>query len=957
MRKTISIKGARENNLQDIDIEIPRNKLVVVTGLSGSGKSSLAFETIYAEGQRRFLESMSTYAKRFVAQLKKPEVDFVDGLSPVVSIEQKTITMNPRSTVGTMTDLYDYMRMLFATIGISHCPYCSTTVPTRTPYQLIEHILSLPEGTEVALYAPVFRIYGEDYPYLFDDVRLKGCRRVRINGNLHDLSEDIELNEQVEYEIQAIIDRFVVKPDIDKQVLAAIDHAMLVGEGFMSFRILSSDIADKETNAFYTDFGCPEHRIVMGELGAHHFTFNEPTGACVTCSGLGTYLQVHPDLLVPDKTRSIVEGAFVRQAFNYDPDRWDGRIMYSLAQHYNFNLDAPFKDLPNEVVNLVFYGTKGEKFKIVMPEDAKQVTHHHVGREIQFDGIINRIDRHYRHYRKRGEAHSGMEEYLRKVMVEHTCPDCDGSKLKKQRLLVTINKKHIHELGDIHLEELKVFLERITSISEQKREAGTRLIKELTTRIELLLGIGLDYLNLNRRSATLSGGESQRIRLSTQIGSGLMGMLYVLDEPTIGLHPKDNIKMLKTLRQLRDIGNTVIVVEHDEATIRAADHIIELGPGPGIHGGQIVTEGPVNTFLKNPVSLTGQYMNGVQGIKIPEDRREANGTSLTIRGARENNLRDIDVEIPLGLFICITGASGSGKSTLINEILYKKLYSIFHDSRVLSGAHDNIEGYEYISDVINIDQSPIGRSPRSNPATYIGFYDNIRKLFASTPESQARGYTPSRFSFNVKGGRCEECGGEGQITTKLHFMPDVEVPCPACKGARYNDETLEIIYNGKNIAEVLKMSIEEGVDFFANQRLIHHKLNVLNDLGMGYLQIGHPAPILSGGEAQRVKLANELGKIKRGKHNFYILDEPTTGLHIADIQKLLDSLNQLVDSGHTVLVIEHHLDVIKTADHIIDLGPEGGHRGGEIIAQGLPEVIAQTSSSYTGQFLKPYLTL
>ncbi len=956
MRETISVRGARENNLQNLNIEIPRNKLIVVTGLSGSGKSSLAFETVYAEGQRRFLESMSTYAKRFVAQLKKPDVDFVDGLSPVVSIEQKTITMNPRSTVGTMTDLYDYMRMLFATIGISHCPYCSAEVPTRTPYQLMEHILSLPEGTELEIYAPVFKIYGEDYPYLFDDVRLKGCRRVRIDGDLHDLSEEIEMDEQREYDIQAIVDRFVIKPDIDKQILAALDHAMLVGEGFMSFHILSSDVAQNEIDAFYTDFGCPEHRIVMGELGPHHLTFNEPTGACVTCSGLGTYLQVHPNLLVPDKTRSIGEGAFVKQAFNYDPDRWDGRMMYSLAQHYDFSLDAPFKDLPDDVIDLVFYGTRGEKITIVMPDGAKQATHHHVGREFQFDGIINRIDRHYRHYRKRGEAHSGMEEYLRKVMVEHTCPDCDGSKLKKQRLLVTINDKHIHELGDVHLEELKVFLEGIKSIPEQKKEAGTRVIKELTTRIELLLGIGLDYLNLNRRSATLSGGESQRIRLSTQIGSGLMGMLYVLDEPTIGLHPKDNTKMLKTLRQLRDIGNSVIVVEHDEATIRAADHIIELGPGPGVHGGRIVAEGPADTVLKNPVSLTGQYMSGAQSIKIPEDRRETNGASLIIRGARENNLRDINVEIPLGLFICITGASGSGKSTLINEILYKKLYSIFHDSRVLSGSHDNLEGYEYISDVINIDQSPIGRSPRSNPATYIGFYDNIRKLFASTPESEARGYTASRFSFNVKGGRCEECGGEGQITTKLHFMPDVEVPCPACKGARYNDETLEVTYNGKNIAEVLEMSIEEGVDFFANQRLIHHKLGVLNDLGMGYLQIGHPAPILSGGEAQRVKLANELGKIKRGKHNLYILDEPTTGLHIADIQKLLDSLNQLVDSGHTVLVIEHHLDVIKTADHIIDLGPEGGHRGGAIIAEGVPEVVAQNPDSYTGQFLKPYLT-
>ncbi|MBI1925939.1 excinuclease ABC subunit UvrA, partial [Candidatus Poribacteria bacterium] len=704
---------------------------------------------------------------------------------------------------------------------------------------------------------------------------------------------------------------------------------------------------------FYKDLGCPEHRILMGELGPHHFTFNEPIGACVTCSGLGTYLQVHPALLVHDKARSIAGGAFVREAFNYDIDRWDGRIMYSLAQHYGFDLDAPFKDLPDEVVSILFYGTKGEKFQIVLPEGAKQADKH-IGREIRFDGIINRIDRHYRHYRKKGTAHSGMEEYLRKVMVEHTCPDCKGTKLKRQRLLVTIKGKTIHEVGEMHLEELKDFMENIPMI-EKKSEAGTRVVKEITSRLELLIGIGLDYLNLNRRSATLSGGESQRIRLSTQIGSGLMGMLYVLDEPSIGLHPKDNVKMIETLRQLRDIGNTVIVVEHDESTIRAADHIIELGPGPGIHGGKVVAEGSIDEILANPASLTGQYLNGVRKIELPSIRRELNGSCLIIRGARENNLRNIDVEIPLGVFVCITGTSGSGKSTLMNEIIYKKLYSLFHDSRVLSGEHDTIEGYEYINDVINIDQSPIGRSPRSNPATYIGFYDNIRKLFASTPKSIARGYTTSRFSFNVKGGRCEECSGEGSIITKLHFMPDVEVPCPTCKGARYNEETLEVTYNGKNIAEVLDMSIEEGVEFFADQRLISHKLGVLNDLGLGYLKLGHPATILSGGEAQRVKLADELGKIKRGRHNLYILDEPTTGLHLADIQKLLDSLNRLVDAGHTVLVIEHHLDVIKTADYIIDLGPEGGHKGGEIIAKGVPEEICQIPRSYTGQFLKGYI--
>ena len=955
MRQTVAVKGARENNLQNIEVEIPRDKLVVVTGISGSGKSSLAFDTVYAEGQRRFLESMSTYAKRFITQLKKPDVDFIDGLSPVVSIEQKTITMNPRSTVGTMTDLQDYLRMLFATIGVAHCPYCEGEIPIRSHHQILERMLAMPEGTEVEIHAPVFKIYGEDYDYLFDDIRTKGCRHVKIDGIEHDISEEIELDPDQEYDIQVIVDKFFIKKDIDKQVLAALEHAMLVGEGFMRFDVQLPEGDETDEIALLEDFGCPKHGVLMAELGPHHFTFNEPTGACVTCSGLGTYLQVHPNLLVPDKRRSIADGAFVHQAFNYDPDRWDGRTMYSLAGHYGFDLNVPFSDLPEKVVDILYHGTHGEEFPILQPEGARPVERRHLGRKIRFDGIITRIDRHYRRYRKQGEAHSGMEEYLRKVMVERTCPDCHGAKLKRQRLLVTIEGQTIHEVGELHFEELRDFLLTITDIPEKQREAGSRVIKELVVRINLLLGIGLDYLNLNRRSATLSGGESQRIRLSTQIGSGLMGMLYVLDEPSIGLHPKDNAKMIETLRKLRDIGNTVIVVEHDESTIRAADHIIELGPGPGIHGGQVVVQGELETIVECPESLTGLYMSGQREIQLPEKRRNLNGTFLSITGASENNLRNIDVDIPIGVLICITGASGSGKSTLVNEILYKRLHSLYHDSRTLYGAHEELEGHQHLSDVINIDQSPIGRSPRSNPATYIGFYDNIRKLFASTPLSLDRGYTASRFSFNVKGGRCEECHGEGTITTKLHFMPDVEVVCPTCKGARYNEDTLDVTYNGKNISEVLNMSIEEGVAFFADQRLIHHKLNVLYQLGMGYLQIGHPATILSGGEAQRIKLASELGKIKRGKHNLYILDEPTTGLHIADVQKLLDSLNRLVDSGHTVLVIEHHLDVIKTADYVIDLGPEGGHKGGEVLAHGTPEDIAKVKDSYTGQFLKEYL--
>ena len=955
MRQTVAVKGARENNLQNIELEIPRDQLVVVTGISGSGKSSLAFDTVYAEGQRRFLESMSTYAKRFITQLKKPDVDFIDGLSPVVSIEQKTITMNPRSTVGTMTDLQDYLRMLFATIGVAHCPYCEVEIPIRSHYQILERMLSLPEDTEVEIHAPVFKIYGEDYDYLFDDIRTKGCRHVKIDGIEHDISEEIELDPDQEYDLQVIVDKFYVKKDIDKQVLASLEHAMLVGEGFMRFDVQFPEDTEADAIQVLEGFGCPKHGIIMAELGAHHFTFNEPTGACVTCSGLGTYLQVHPNLLVPDKTRSIADGAFVHQAFNYDPDRWDGRTMYSLAAYYEFDLNTPFAELPEAVIDILYYGTHGEEFPIRQPEGAKPVEKRHLGRKIRFDGIITRIDRHYRRYRKQGEAHSGMEEYLRKVMVERTCPDCNGAKLKRQRLLVTIDGQTIHEVGELHFEELRDFLLSIKGVPEKQREAGKRVINELVTRITLLLGIGLDYLNLNRRAATLSGGESQRIRLSTQIGSGLMGMLYVLDEPSIGLHPKDNAKMIETLRKLRDIGNTVIVVEHDESTIRAADHIIELGPGPGIHGGHVVVQGELKTVLDCPESLTGLYLSGRQEIPMPEERRSLNGKFLSITGARENNLRSIDVDIPIGMFICITGASGSGKSTLINEILYKRLHSIYHDSRTLYGAHDELQGHEHVNDVISIDQSPIGRSARSNPATYIKFYDNIRKLFASTPLSLSRGYTASRFSFNVKGGRCEECHGEGTITTQLHFMPDVEVVCPTCKGARYNEDTLDVTYNGKNISEILNMSIEEGVEFFADQRLINHKLSVLNQLGMGYLQIGHPATILSGGEAQRIKLASELGKLKYGKHNLYILDEPTTGLHLADVQKLLDSLNRLVDNGHTVLVIEHHLDVIKTADYVIDLGPEGGHKGGEVLAHGTPEEVAAVEASFTGQFLKEYL--
>ena len=945
MRQTILVKRARENNLKDIDVEIPRDQLVVVTGLSGSGKSSLVFETIYAEGQRKFLDAMSTFARRFVAQLKKPDVDMVVGLSPVVSIEQKTIGKNPRSTIGTMTDLYDYLRILYATIGVAHCPRCGQEVAVKSHEQIAEHLLALPQGTLVELCAPVFKIYGEDYPYLWGEIRSKGYRRIYIDGQLRDISDELELDEDQTYEMDVVVDRFYIKPDIHKSLRISIANALRVGEGFVHLRT-STPLPD-------AGFCCARHHIVMGELMSYYFGFNEPESACTTCMGLGNHLKVHPDLLVPDKKRSIKGGAFVNEVFHYDKNTWATRLLVSVAQHYGFSLDTPFGELPPHAVDVILYGSKGEKFELVLPEGASKGDEH-VGKPFRYNGFINDIERRYRHYRKEKVANTWIEEYIKKVMVEHACPDCKGAKLKPQRLLVTVNGRNIHELGLLPLDELRDFLADLPGGGRQE-QAGQQVAHEIVTRLDLLIGIGLEYLNLSRRSSTLAGGEAQRIRLSTQIGSGLMGMLYVLDEPSIGLHPKDNVKMINTLKRLRDIGNSVIVVEHDEETIRAADYIVEIGPGPGIHGGEVVAQGAAADIIANLNSLTGQYLSGCKRIAVPVARRPVGNKFLSIRGASENNLKNMDAHIPLGVLVCITGASGSGKSTLVNEILYKRLVNHFHDSRVLSGAHEGIGGIEHLSDVINIDQSPIGRTSRSNPATYIGFYDDIRRLFAETKEAQERGYTPSRFSFNVKGGRCEECGGEGIVRVNLHFMPEVENPCPTCKGARYNQDTLEVKYHDKSIADILDMSVEAGVTFFSGQKLIAHKLGILNELGMGYITLGQAATSLSGGEAQRVKLANELSKVKRGGRNLYILDEPTTGLHLADIQRLLDSLDRLLQAGNTVLVIEHHLDVIKTADWIIDLGPEGGNKGGEIVAEGTPEQVAANPRSHTGRFLKPLL--
>ena len=951
-RATIAIQGARVHNLKNISLEIPRDRLVVVTGLSGSGKSSLAFDTIYAEGQRRYMESLSSFAKRFVAQVSKPDVDFVYGLSPVISIEQKTLTNNPRSTVGTMTDIASYLNLLFATIGEATCPRTAEPAPIRSSSQILEAILSLPEGAEIELRAPVFKRYGEDLDVVFAEIRKKGCRRLIVDGTVVDLSAEVDLDESAIRHMDAIVDRFIVSRKHEKAIKAGIAATLLVGDGLLQTHVLSG-ASKAEVTRFYTGLCSRTHHFVYGDIGPDYFVFNNPESACRTCGGLGVDKLTHPELLIPDPKRSIIGGCFVKEAFKYNPDTWDGRIMHSLAREVGFSLETPWRDLPEPARQAVLYGIE-KKLRLAAPPDAKVKREDWEKHEVSFHGIARRIERWYRRYRQRGETSSKMEEWLDKVMVEHTCPDCHGARLRATRLLFTIGGKTIFDIGQLHFDEVVAFLGTIKPAG-RGADAGRQVLKEIRGRLELLLGIGLDYLSLNRRSGTLSGGESQRIRLSTQIGSGLMGMLYVLDEPSIGLHPKDNVKMIATLESLRDIGNTVIVVEHDEDTIRAADHIVEMGPGPGVHGGTVVVQGTVDDVLRCKASPTGQFLSGRRQIETPVRRRHGDGQAVVVRGARENNLKSIDVRFPLGMLVAITGASGSGKSTLVNEILYKALWKHLVDTRSLPGEHAGVEGIEHVRKVVSIDQSPIGRNSRSNPATYIGFYDTIRDLFTQAPLSVEREYKAGRFSFNVKGGRCEECQGEGTIRTQLYFMPDVEVLCAACKGARFNSETLEVTLRGKTIDDVLNMSVEEGVTFFSQEPSVQRKIQVLADLGLGYLTLGQSATTLSGGEAQRIKIASELSTLQRSKHTVYILDEPTTGLHLADIERLLQSLNTLVDAGHTVIVIEHHLDVIKTADHVIDLGPEGGHAGGEVVVTGTPEQIAASKRSYTGKFLKAHL--
>ena len=982
-RTTIAVQGARVHNLKNVSVEIPRDALIVVTGLSGSGKSSLAFDTIYAEGQRRYMESLSSYAKRFVAQVAKPDVDFVFGLSPVISIEQKTLSNNPRSTVGTMTDVASYLNLLFATIGQAHCPRTGEPVPGRTSSQILEAVLSLPEGAEVELRAPVFPIYGEDVEVLYAELRKKGVRRVIVDGETVDLSDRVERpatdDTAVESEsggtepapasqMDAVVDRFIVGPKHQKAIKAGIAATLLIGDGLMQMEVIGARQSsgpkrrpataghDAAVDRFYRDTCSTTHHLVYGDIGPAYFQFNNPESACRTCGGLGVDKLTHPDLLVPDPDRSILGGCFVKEAFKYNPDTWDGRLMYSLSRLLNFPLDSPWKLLPDSVRQAILYGVGTTKIRMVSPPEAKVLRSGPDGREVGFHGIARRIERYYRRYRQRGEANSRMEEWLDKVMVERACPECQGARVRATRLLFTINGRHLYELGQLHFDELQRFLATVKTTG-RGADAGRQVLKDIRSRLDLLLGIGLDYLSFNRRSSTLSGGESQRIRLSSQIGSGLMGMLYVLDEPSIGLHPKDNVKMIATIERLRDIGNTVIVVEHDEDTIRAADHIVEMGPGPGVHGGRVVAQGTIADILKSKASPTGQYLSGARSIATPARRRKGLGASLVVRGARENNLKSLTVTIPLGQMVAVTGASGSGKSTLVTDILYKALWKRLVDTRTLPGDHDGIDGVEHVHKVVNIDQSPIGRNSRSNPATYVGFYDAIRDLFTGTPLAVEREYKPGRFSFNVKGGRCEECQGEGAITTQLYFMPDVEVTCGACKGARFNSETLEVTLRGKTIDDILNMSIEEGVEFFKTEPTIGRRIQVLADLGLGYLTLGQSATTLSGGEAQRIKIATELSTLQRAKHTVYILDEPTTGLHLADIERLLVSLNRIVDAGHTVLLIEHHLDVIKTADHVIDLGPDGGHAGGEVVATGPPEAIARCKASHTGRFLKAHLAV
>lgn len=935
----IIVKGARAHNLKNIDVEIPRDKFVVITGLSGSGKSSLAFDTIYAEGQRRYVESLSAYARQFLGQMDKPDVDYIEGLSPAISIDQKTTSRNPRSTVGTVTEIYDYLRLLFARIGKPHCHQCGQPITQQTVAQIVDHLMTLPERTKIQIMAPVVRGRKGEYVKYLEEIRKQGYARARVNGEIFDLSEqEVKLEKNKKQNIEIVIDRLVIKPEIEKRLADSIEAALKLAEG-----IVLVDVADQDELMFSEKFACIDCGISMEELAPRMFSFNSPFGACSACTGLGFKREIDPDLVIPDKNKTLAEGAI--EAWGKNPQGYYMQSLAVVAEHYGFDFNTPVKDLKPEHLKVILYGSGSQALRFRYVDVVTGRTHHF---NRPFEGIIPNLERRYKE-----TSSDVMREDFEEYMSVTPCPQCHGARLKPESLAVTVGGKNINQLTSLAVETALDFFNEL-ELTQRETLIGRQILKEIKERLGFLVNVGLDYLTLNRAAGTLSGGEAQRIRLATQIGSSLMGVLYILDEPSIGLHQRDNQRLIKTLQHLRDIGNTLIIVEHDEDTMAAADHIIDIGPGAGAHGGQVVAAGPMKKIIACKESITGQYLSGKKSIPLPLQRREPNGKWLEIKGAKENNLRNLDVAIPLGVFNCVTGVSGSGKSTLINEILHKKLAHELHGAKAKAGEHEAMLGLEHLDKVIDIDQSPIGRTPRSNPATYTGVFDAIRELFSQTPEAKMRGYKAGRFSFNVKGGRCEACRGDGIIKIEMHFLPDVYVPCEVCKSQRYNRETLEVRYKGKNISQVLDMIVDEGVEFFQNHPKIYRKLKTLQDVGLGYIKLGQPATTLSGGEAQRVKLASELSRRSNGK-TLYILDEPTTGLHIADIHKLLGVLERLVEVGDTVLVIEHNLDVIKTADYIIDLGPEGGHKGGALLAAGTPEEVAQVEESYTGQFLKKIL--
>ena len=940
MQENIIVKGARANNLKNIDVTIPRDKLVVMTGVSGSGKSSLAFDTIYAEGQRRYVESLSSYARMFLGQMDKPDVDYIEGLSPAISIDQKTTSKNPRSTVGTVTEIYDYLRLLWARAGTPHCPNCGKEIRQQTIDQIIDQVLALPEGTRIQVMAPVIRGKKGEHAKVFEDAKRSGYVRARVDGSLYELDEEIKLEKNKKHSIEIIVDRLIIRPDIRQRLTDSVETAAKLSGGLVIVNLLR----EEKDLSFSQNYACEDCGISMEELTPRMFSFNNPFGACPTCTGLGNQLKADPALIVQDGEKSILDGAI--QASGWNNIRGDGisRMYFdALSKKYKFSLTEPWDRLSDEAKNIILYGTKGETLELHYDQPrGKGVL------KQAFEGICNNIERRY----KETQSDASRKE-LEELMSECPCPDCQGRRLRKESLAVTVGEKNIYEFTTLSVEDALIWMDGLT-LTEQQMLIADRILKEIRSRLGFLKSVGLGYLTLSRSAGTLSGGESQRIRLATQIGSSLMGVLYILDEPSIGLHQRDNDKLLATLKNLRDLGNSLIVVEHDEDTMRSADYLIDIGPGAGVHGGQVVAAGTPAEVMANPDSLTGQYLSGKKKIEVPAVRRPGNGKVLKVIGAAENNLRHIDVEFPLGTFTVVTGVSGSGKSSLVNEVLFKRLGAELMRMKVRPGKCDRIEGMEYLDKVVNIDQSPIGRTPRSNPATYTGLFNDIRDLFASTQEAKSRGYGQGRFSFNVRGGRCEACSGDGLLKIEMHFLPDIFVPCEVCKGRRYNRETLEVRYKGKNIADVLDMTVDEALDFFSALPKLKKRLQTLQDVGLGYVKLGQPSTELSGGEAQRVKLATELSKQATGK-TIYILDEPTTGLHSDDVRKLLEVLQRLVDAGNTVVVIEHNLDVIKCADHLIDLGPEGGDGGGTIVCTGTPEEVAACPASFTGQYLKRML--